>query len=113
MRRMRVGMMLAAALFAASAAVAHEGHSHAPKLMGIVKAVHADTSKVEITTTAGTPAEFYVGPETKYLKGTAAASLADLKAGTRLVAETKVEGDKTVATLIKLGGAAAAPAAKK
>jgi Cu/Ag efflux protein CusF len=115
MRRMSFAAALAAglALALAAGAEAHEGHSHAAKLMGTVKAVHADTSKVEITTTAGKPAEFYVGPATKYLQGTAAASLADLKAGTRLVVETKVEGGKTVATLVKLGGAAAAPAAKK
>jgi hypothetical protein len=114
MRRMSIAAMMAAGLaLAAAGAAAHEGHSHAAKLMGTVKAVHADTSKVEITTTAGKPAEFYVDPATKYLQGTAAASLADLKAGTRVVVETKVEGDKTVATIVKLGGAAAAPAAKK
>ena len=113
MRRMRVGMMLAAALLAASAARAHEGHSHAPKLMGTVKAVHADTGRVEITTTGGKTADFYVAPDTKYLKGAAPAALADLKAGTRVVAETKVEGGKAVATLVKVGGAAAAPAANK
>ena len=115
MRRMSFAAALAAALSLALAAgaVAHEGHSHAAKLMGTVKAVSTDTSKVEITTTGGKPAEFYVTPATKYLKGTAAASLADLKAGARLVVETKVEGEKTVATLVKIGGATADPPAKK
>jgi hypothetical protein len=104
--------MWAAALSLAAGAAAHEGHSHAARLMGTVKAVHADTSKVEITTTSGQTAEFYVAPATKYLKGTAAASLADLKAGTRLVVQTRTEGEKTVATVVKLGGTAA-PAARK
>jgi hypothetical protein len=113
MRRMRFAVILAAALAVAAAAAAHEGHSHATKLMGTVKAVHADTSKVEITTTAGKPAEFYVAPATKYLKGTAAASLADLKAGARVVVDTKVEGDKTVAVLVKLGGPPAVPPVKQ
>ena len=112
MRRMPLAAMLAAVLALAAGAAAHEGHSHGAKLMGTVKAVHADTSKVEITTTAGKTVEFHVAPATKYLKGTAAASLADLKAGTRVVVETKVEGKKTVATLVKLGGAPAAPASK-
>jgi hypothetical protein len=113
MRRMRFGWMLAAALSVSAAAAAHEGHSHAPKLMGTVKAVHADTSRVEITTTAGKATDFYVAPATKYLKGTAAAALADLKAGTRVVVETRVEGEKTMATLVRIGSADAAPAVHK
>jgi hypothetical protein len=110
---MRFGVMLAAALSVSAAATAHEGHSHAARLMGTVKAVHESTSKVEITTTAGKPAEFYVAPATKYLKGTAAASLADLKAGARVVVETKIEGDKTVATVVKLAAPPAVPAVKQ
>ena len=113
MRRMRLQVMLAAALSVAAAAAAHEGHSHAPKLMGTVKAVHADTSRVEITTMDGKAADFYVGPETKYLRGTAPAGVADLKTGTRVVVETKPAGEKTMATVVKLGGAAAGPAVQK
>ena len=113
MRRMSFAAALAAVLALSGVAWAHEGHSHAAKLMGTVKAVSAETSKVEITTTAGKPAEFFVTPATKYLKGTAAGSLADVKAGTRVVVEAKVEGEKNVATLVKIGGAAAEPPAKK
>ena len=113
MRHIRFVVMLAAALSVSAAAGAHEGHSHAAKLMGTVKAVHEDTSRVEITTTGGKTTAFYVSPATKYLKGTAAAALADLKVGARVVVETKVEGDKTVATTVKLGGAPAVPPVKQ
>jgi hypothetical protein len=107
-----VGLTLALAVMAGPAA-AHEGHSHASKLMGTVKAVHADDGRVELTTKDGKTTDFYVSAQTKYMKGSAAASLADVKAGARIVVDTKVEGPKTMATMVKLapdpGKKAAAP----
>jgi hypothetical protein len=40
--------------------------------------------------------------DTKYLKGSRAAALIDLKPGTRVVVETKMDGDKTIAISVKL-----------
>jgi hypothetical protein len=94
-----------------AAAQAHEGHAH--KMMGTVKAVHADMNHVELTMAGGKTGGFYVDGETKYTKGSAAATLADLKPGTRVVVDAKMDGDKMVATSVKLsaGSKTAAPAA--
>jgi hypothetical protein len=103
-------------VFIATAAVqAHEGHAH--KMMGTVKAVHADMNHVELTTADGKTSGFYVTSDTKYLKGSAAASLADLKPGTRVVVEAATEGTKMIAKSVRLSegtkkAAAAAPAHK-
>lgn len=81
---------------------AHEGHAH--KLMGTVTAVHADRNHVELKTRDGKAAGFYVTPTTRYAKGPRTAGLSDLAVGTRVVVTTKMEGGKTVATEVKLGG---------
>jgi hypothetical protein len=72
--------------------------------MGTVKAVHADMNHVEITVKDGKTEGFYVNAGTKYLKGTTALALSDLKPGTRVVVETKMEGGKAWATQVKVGG---------
>jgi hypothetical protein len=114
---MRKVIAFAASLvFVATAAVqAHEGHAH--KMMGTVKAVHVDTSHVELTTTDGKTSGFYVTSDTKYVKGSAAATLADLKPGTRVVVEAATEGTKMIAKSVRLSEGtkkttAAAPAPK-
>ncbi len=81
---------------------AHEGHAH--KMMGTVKAVHADMNHVELTAAPGKTAGFYVNADTMYMKGSAHMALSDLKPGTRVVVETKMDGDKMVATSVKLSG---------
>ena len=86
---------------------AHEGHPH--KLMGTVKAVHADMNHVEITLQDGKVSVFYVTPTTKYLQGTKAVKLADIKTGDRVVVEGTTDKDaKMTATKVELGGAPAA-----
>ena len=71
-------------------------------MMGAVKAVHADMNHVELTAAPGKTAGFYVNADTMYMKGSAMVTLADLKPGTRVVVETKMDGDKVVATSVKL-----------
>lgn len=113
MRRLAILMMFVAALGLAGAAVAHEGHSHGThKMMGTVKAVHADMNHVEITNKNGKTEGFYVNADTKYVKGSTQLSLSDLKAGTRVVVDAKMDGQNMVATVVRLGGATkAAPKA--
>ena len=56
----------------------------------------------ELTAAPGKTAGFYVNADTMYMKGSAMVTLADLKPGTRVVVETKMDGDKMVATSVKL-----------
>ena len=93
------------ALAVAGSAAAHEGHSHGKthKMMGTVKAVHADMNHVEITTSKGASG-FYVDANTKYVRGSSKLTLADLKPGTRVVVNAKGEGDKMTAVEVRLTG---------
>ena len=93
------------ALALTTGAAAHEGHSHAKteRLMGTVKAVHADMSHVELTTTKGAEG-FYVDAKTTYLRGSVRLALADLKPGTRVVVKTRKDGDKRIAVEVRLPG---------
>ena len=91
------------------ALLAHDGHDHgAHKMTGTVKAVHADLNHVELDAKAGQPQAFFVDANTKYLHGSKAATLADLKPGTRVVVNAKTVGDRMVAVEVKLGGKPAA-----
>lgn len=74
-------------------------------MMGTVKAVHADMNHVEITVKGGKTEGFYVNADTKYLKGSIALSLTDVTPGTRVVVDTKMDGEKMVATAVRVGGA--------
>ena len=109
--RQLIALAASFVLVTAAAVQAHEGHDH--KMMGTVKAVHADMNHVELTMAGGKTGEFYVNGDTKYTKGSAVAALTDLKPGTRVVADIKMDGDKMVATSVKLSGRSktAAPAA--
>jgi hypothetical protein len=105
-RRTLAGVAVMALAVAGSAA-AHEGHKHKThKMMGTVKAVHADINHVEIATARGTSG-FYVDANTKYLRGTTKLTLADLKPGTRVVVEAKAEGEKMTAVQVKVSAAPA------
>ena len=96
-------LTVAIALGAATGAAAHAGHVH--KLMGTVKAVHAEVNHVEIATPDGKTVAFHVTSETRYSRRGAKAAFSDLTVGTRVVVDTRVEGDRTVATLVRLGAA--------
>jgi hypothetical protein len=103
MRRIALAVS-AVGLFATNVALAHEGHAH--KLMGTVKAVHAERNHVEVETKDGKTSGFYVDPATRYLKGGAPAALSDVAVGTRVVVTTKMEGKKAIATEVKIGDGA-------
>lgn len=111
MIRRMLSILAVLALAVAGSATAHEGHKHAKthKMMGTVKAVHADMNHVEITTTKGTSG-FYVDAKTKYLRGKTKLTLADLKPGTRVVVSATGEGEKRTAVEVRLSGAAPAAA---
>jgi hypothetical protein len=99
-------LFLAVALAAAPvAAVAHEGHSHAKKITGTVAAVQADANRVQVTGTDGKTHDVYVDAKTKYLRGTDKVTLADITAGTRVIAEVEMDGAKAKATVVKVGAA--------
>lgn len=98
-----------AVLFAMAAGavplLAHDGHDHGVhKMSGTVKAVHADLNHVELDDKAGQAQAFYVDANTKYLRGSKAATLAELKPGTRVVVNAKTVGDRMVAVEVKVGG---------
>ena len=111
MRLQSVAMITSVLLGFGGVAIAHEGHSHGKthKMMGTVKAVHADMNHVEITTTKGTSG-FYVDAKTKYVRGSSRLTLADLKPGTRVVVSATGEGDKMTALEVRLSGRAPAAA---
>ena len=67
------------------------------KMTGTVKAIHADISHVELVLADGKTSGFYVNGDTKYVKGPGFSALADLKPGTRVVVDSKMEGDKKIA----------------
>ena len=107
---MRKLIVLAASLvFVATAAVqAHEGHAH--KMMGTVKAVHADMNHVELTTADGKTSGFYVNSDTKYVKGGKPATAAEVTPGFRVVIEATQSGEKLIASKVTIG---AAPSVRK
>ena len=107
MIRRTLAALAVMSLAVAGTGAAHEGHKHKThKMMGTVKAVHADMNHVEITTAKGTSG-FYVDASTKYLRGTTKLSLGDLKPGTRVVVEAKAEGEKMTAVQVKVSAAPA------
>lgn len=75
-------MTALAALALPALATAHPGHDH--KVMGTIAVV--DGSFVTLKTTDGKELTFEVTEATKLLKGKASGTLADLKAGLRIVA---------------------------
>ena len=105
----RMSAFLAVMTFApGTGAMAHEGHSHERhRMMGTVKAVHADMNHVELTTTKGTEG-FYVDAKTKYVRGSTRLALADLKPGARVVVKARTEAGKMIANEVKVSGAPAA-----
>lgn len=105
-RRTMAGLAVMTVALAVGAA-AHEGHSHTQRMMGTVKAVHAEMNHVEITTTKGTEG-FYVDAKTKYLRGTTRLALADVAPGARVVVKARTEAGKKIANEVRLSGAAPA-----
>jgi membrane-bound inhibitor of C-type lysozyme len=109
MRRMATAFMIST-LIAPGVLLAHEGHAH--KMMGTVTAVHADMKHVEIKTTAGQAQSFYVNDTTKFLQGSKTLTLSDLKDGQRVVVTATMEGEKMIASEVRVGTVAKAAAKK-
>lgn len=87
-------------------AFAHGDEKH---LMGTVTKITDKSITVEDKDKKTT--EVSVTADTKCMKGEAAAALKDIKVGDRVVISAKKSGEKLVATMVKIG-AAAAPAHK-
>lgn len=81
MKPMAAALSLLAGLALSVGSAAHEGHSH--RVMGFVKAV--DAVHIEIETKEGKRISVLVNEETKYRRGKAAATAADVKVGERVV----------------------------
>jgi hypothetical protein len=102
-RRTLAGIAVLSLAVAGSAA-AHEGHKHAKthKMMGTVKAVHAEMRHVELTMKDGSTRGFLVDAKTKYVRGSERLALADLTPGTRVAVTAKGDGDKMTAVEVRL-----------
>lgn len=74
-------LVLAVALLAPSASLAHPGHDH--KLMGTIASI--DKNTVVVKTTEGKEMTFEITPLTTFKRGKSKGAAADLKAGMRVV----------------------------
>jgi len=85
----------------ATVALAHGDEQH---LMGTVTKVTDKSITIEDKDKKTTAVS--IAADTKCMKGDAAAALKDIKVGDRVVINAKKSGDKLVATMVKIGGAA-------
>jgi len=76
-------------------------HGDLLHVMGTVTKV--DEGSITVKTTTGEEKVVMIVATTKFLKGTAAATLQDLKVGDRVVIHAKPEGDMLHATEVKIG----------
>jgi hypothetical protein len=87
-------------------ALAHEGHQHeaadSSTVMGTVTAVHKDMRHIVVKDKSGKKVGVSVNDQTKYLRGTEAATFDDVTVGTRVVVSVTGEGDHQTATEVKL-----------
>jgi len=99
MKRMLVMALMMATVALPGRLVAHEGHAH--KVMGTVTAI--DASHVELDTTAGNRESFRLTAKTRYVRGTKAATAADVEAGDRVVLAVVEEHGVRTATEVRVG----------
>jgi hypothetical protein len=78
---------------------AHSGHEH--KALGTVVAV--DASHLDVKTKDGKTVSVQLNAETKYLKGEAAATLAEVKVSGRVVLTYVEKDEKYIAKEVRLG----------
>lgn len=98
-----LALLAALSLAAAGAAFAHGGHDH---VIGTVKAVDAKARTIDVEGRYGkriTTVAF--DDNTRFLRGEAAATAADVVQGVRVVIDADTVGGKQVAKEIKLGPA--------
>ncbi len=102
-RRTHALIAIASLILGSSIALAHDGIEH---VMGTVKTV-SDTS-ITVETAQHKIATIALDPTTKFANKDAKASLKDLKAGTRVVVDTKDDAsDKPHAVAVKWGATSA------
>jgi hypothetical protein len=77
--------------------LAHEGHAH--KVMGTITAI--DAARVEVDTKDGKKESYPLTKDTKCMRGKAAAALADVKKGERVVLSVvEKDGQKSVTEIL-------------
>ena len=81
MRSRVIAVLLAGAVAVSAYVRAHEGHEH--KAMGKVAVL--DAAHIEVEGQDGTKTSVQLTPETKYLNGKTAVTVADVKIGQRVV----------------------------
>jgi hypothetical protein len=101
--------LIASALMIAASAALLLAHGNATHIMGTVTAV--DDNHLTVKTQEGKSETIMLEKTTKYLTGSKAAALGDLKVGARVVVDAKMDAKMKMykAEEIKIG---AAPAAK-
>ena len=103
MRRLRfLALVAVLAVCASGAAFAHGGHDH---VMGTVKAVDAKAKTIDVAGHYGKRVTVAFDDNTKFLRGDATATAADLVEGVRVVIDADTVDGKQVAKEIKLGPA--------
>ena len=101
MKHLAAALSMLAGLSLLPGLAAHEGHPH--RVMGVVKAV--DAAHIEIETKEGTKISAIVNEETKYRRGKAPATAADVKAGNRVVLTFVEKEDKKIVQEVLLAPA--------
>jgi Cu/Ag efflux protein CusF len=81
------------------------------KFSGTIKSMDAMAKSI-VVAKGKTEKTFVMDENTKITKGKETVALADLKAGTNVVIEAKKEGDKLIASTIKVSAPKAAPVKK-
>lgn len=99
MKRKILATALVGLWLAAGAATAHEGHEH--KAMGTVAAV--DAKHVEVADKDGRKTSFQLTPETKYQRGTTAATASQLAVGQRVVVAYEEKDKLLLAHQVTIG----------
>jgi len=82
-------------------------HGNEQHVIGVVSAVTQDSITVE--TLKNEKVVVKLGPESKFQKGSAAATVNDVKAGERVVIHAVKDGDQLKAHTVRIGTAPAAP----
>ena len=99
MKRKVAMLMLAAAVLAPAALLAHEGHTH--RVMGTIDAI--DATKVVVKDTAGTLVPFVLTRETKFLRGDDPVLASEARVGERVMVEGMEHANRMIAATVRLG----------
>ena len=100
MRRTLASSIFLTAVLLATGAPAHEGTPHT---RGTVTAV--DATHIEVQTVEGKAVSAPLDKAVKFTKGKAAATLADVQPGARVILHYRKDGTRLVVTEVQLGEA--------